>query len=198
MKSLAWPHKTHKRLIQDSVPDLFDCKAINHLAKFPCHDVKFNQRRYRFQNSSLKEILSWKLRRRLILYSIWVHFKRNAKYLGTEKGKGALKKKQTTAIKSQMANIWTACGRAEFAAVWITKVWQIFYSVLIWLSQLAFSFFGTASHIWTKMPFHEAVYCWGLSCRLSVLFSTSLCLCAAGEGSHNVWWLFTSYSLPCA
>lgn len=113
-------------------------------------------------------------------------------------GKGALKKKQTTAIKSQMANIWTTCGWAEHAAVWITKVWQIFYSVLIWLSLLAFSFFGSASPIWAKMPFHEAVYCWGLSGRLSVLFSTSLCLCAAGEGSHNVWWLFTSYSLPCA
>ena len=42
---------------------------------------------------------------------------RNAKCLGTQRGKGALKEKQTTAIKSQMANIWLACGRAAWAAV---------------------------------------------------------------------------------
>lgn len=61
------------------------------------------------------------------------------------RGKEALKKKQTTAIKSQMANIWTACGWADYAAVWITKVWPMFYSVLIWLSLHAFSSFGTAA-----------------------------------------------------
>ena len=52
-----------------------------------------------------------------------------------------------------MANIWPACGWPAWAAVWITKVWQIFYSALIWLSQPAFSVFGNPSCTWTKMPF---------------------------------------------
>lgn len=145
----------------DSVPGLLDSKAVNHLAEFPCYDV-----------NSIKDFVGFKI---FLLKSCcpenweedWffcihlkLYFKRNAKCLGTQRGKGCFKEKQTTAIKSQMANISPACGRAAWAVVWITKVWHIFCSVLICLSLPAFSFFGDASHIWTKMPFHDTVYSW--------------------------------------
>lgn len=96
-----------------------------------------------------------------------------------------------------MANIWPACGCTEYAVVWITKVWQILYSVLIWLSLLALSFFGTTSPTGSPKPLRETGYGRGVPCRLSVLFSTSLCLCAVEEGSHSVWRHFTSSSPPC-
>lgn len=182
---------------------LFDPKPVNHWAKFPCCDINLIKDFVGFKIFLFKRCCpeNWE-EGKFSFIQLGFHFKRNAKCLGTQGGKGALKKKQTTAIKRQMANIWAARGRAAWAAGWIAKVWQILYSVLIWCSPPAFSFFGNASHIWTKMPFPDAPGSWGLSGRRrSVLLSTSLCLCAAGEalimfdGSfHNI--LYPVHRMP--
>lgn len=186
MKSLDWAHRTCKWWIHDPAQDE-DHPSLGWTSSLPC---KFNQGLCAFQKISFKEHCPENGEEDSFFFiRLGFHFKRNAKCLGTQRGKGALKKTQSTAIKSQMATIWTACGRADCAAVWITKVWQMLYSVLTWLSLPAFgAFLAQLPTLEANSPFTKHLLLRIITQTLCFVFHLTLlrgCRGGTSEGSFR-------------